>query len=177
MTPLLQPDDSIAYLKTPAGVYTQLTIPAKDIAEKIGDRIINNIPLTIKALPQENWQWALTAPANLLLLPKDSLATFFVNNKIEDSKTAFRADYSSSNRSYDFDNISNLMQEHIKNNPEKDMELLLIPVDRVIAYTNNYYGSSTPYTAALNNYLLPSGVKLLKTKSSMKITVTTTDYK
>lgn len=177
LTPLLQPDDSIAYLKTPAGVYTQLTIPAKDIAEKIGDRIINNIPLTIKALPQENWQWALTAPANLLLLPKDSLATFFVNNKIEDSKTAFRAEYSSSNRSYNFDNISNLMQEHIKNNPEKDMVLLLVPVDRVVGQSQNYYGQTTYYTAALNNYLLPSGVKLLKTQDAMKIVVTTTDYK
>nr|WP_129733910.1 DUF4270 domain-containing protein [Parabacteroides goldsteinii] len=177
LTPLLQPDDSIAYLKTPAGVYTQLTIPAKDIAERIDDRIINNIPLTIKALPQENWQWALTAPANLLLLPKDSLATFFVNNKIEDSKTAFRAEYSSSNRSYNFDNISNLMQEHIKNNPEKDMVLLLVPVDRVVGQSQNYYGQTTYYTAALNNYLLPSGVKLLKTQDAMKIVVTTTDYK
>ena len=29
---LLEPNDSIAYLKSPAGVYTQLTIPAQDIA-------------------------------------------------------------------------------------------------------------------------------------------------
>lgn len=72
LTSLLEENDSIAYLKTPAGVYTQLTIPAQDIVERIGDRVINNIPLTIKALPQENWQWALSAPSNLLLLPKDS---------------------------------------------------------------------------------------------------------
>lgn len=175
--PLLQPNDSITYLKTPAGVYTQLVIPAKDIAERINDRIINNIPLTIKALPQENWQWALSAPANLLLLPKDSLATFFVNNKIEDSNTSFRAEYSNSSRSYNFSNIANLMQEHIKNNPEKDMVLLLVPVDRVVGESQNYYGQTTYYTAAINNYLLPSGVKLLKTPEAMKIIVTTTSYK
>lgn len=174
LTPLLQPSDSITYLKTPAGVYTQLVIPAKDIAERINDRIINNIPLTIKALPQENWQWALNAPANLLLLPKDSLATFFVNNKIEDKKTSFLADYSNSNRSYNFSNIANLMQEHIKNNPEKDMVLLLVPVERILT-EKDYYGNQ--YTAALNNYLLPSGVKLLKTPEAMKIIVTTTGYK
>lgn len=170
-------NDTVAYLKTPAGVYTQLSIPAQDIAERIDERVINEIPLTIKALPQEQWQWALTAPANLLLIPKDSLSTFFINNKIEDSNTAYRADYSSSTRTYAFGNIANLMQEHIKNNPEKDMELLLIPVDRVIGYTTNYYGSSIPYTAALNNYLLPSGVKLIKNDNAMKIIVTTTDYK
>lgn len=174
LTPLLQPSDSITYLKTPAGVYTQLVIPAKDIAERVGDRIINNIPLTIKALPQENWQWALKAPANLLLLPKDSLPTFFVNNKIEDNKTAFLASYSSSNRSYDFQNIANLMQEHIKKNPEKDMVLLLVPVERLLT-DKDYYGNQ--YTAALNNYLLPSGVKLLKTEDATKVIVTTTEYK
>ena len=160
LTPLLQPSDSITYLKTPAGVYTQLVIPA--------------IPLTIKALPQENWQWALSAPANLLLLPKDSLATFFVNNKIEDSKTAFLASYSNSGRSYNFSNIANMMQEHIKNNPEKDMVLLLVPVERILT-EKDYYGNQ--YTAAINNYLLPSGVKLLKTPEAMKIIVTTTSYK
>ena len=170
----MQPSDSITYLKTPAGVYTQLVIPAKDIAERINDRIINNIPLTIKALPQENWQWALNAPANLLLLPKDSLATFFVNNKIEDKKTSFLADYSNSNRSYNFSNIANLMQEHIKNNPEKDMVLLLVPVERILT-EKDYYNNQ--YTAAINNYLLPSGVKLLKTPEAMKIIVTTTSYK
>lgn len=174
LTPLLEPNDSITYLKTPAGVYTQLVIPAKDIAEKVSDRIINNIPLTIKALPQENWQWALNAPANLLLLPKDSLATFFVNNKIEDKKTSFLADYSSSKRSYNFNNIANLMQEHIKNNPEKDMVLLLVPVERILT-EKDYYNKQ--YTAAINNYLLPSGVKLLKTEKATKIIVTTTDYK
>ena len=113
----------------------------------------------------------------LLFVAQKGLATFFVNNKIEDSKTAFRAEYSSSNRSYNFDNISNLMQEHIKNNPEKDMVLLLVPVDRVVGQSQNYYGQTTYYTAALNNYLLPSGVKLLKTQDAMKIVVTTTDYK
>lgn len=174
---LLEPSDSIAYLKTPAGVYTQLTIPAQDIVDRIGDRVINNIPLTMKAYPQEEWQWALPAPANLLLLPKDSLPTFFVNNKIEDNKTAFRADYNASSRSYPFGNIANLMQEHIKNNPDKDMVLLLIPVERITAKSNSYYGQSQTYTTALNNYLLPSGVKLLKSEDATKIIVTTTEYK
>lgn len=74
-------------------------------------------------------------------------------------------------------NISNLMQEHIKNNPDKDMVLLLIPVERVTGKTYDYYGREQYYTAAINNYLLPSGVKLLKTKEAMKIIVTTTEYK
>ena len=144
LTSLLEENDSIAYLKTPAGVYTQLTIPAQDIVERIGDRVINNIPLTIKALPQENWQWALSAP---------------------------------SSRSYSYDNISNLMQEHIKNNPDKDMVLLLVPVERLTGQSNSYYGQSQTYTTAINNYLLPSGVKLLKTKEATKIVITTTEYK
>ena len=69
------------------------------------------------------------------------------------------------------------MQEHIKNNPDKDMVLLLVPVERLTAQSNNYYGQSQPYTTAINNYLLPSGVKLLKTKEATKIVITTTEYK
>lgn len=177
LTPLLEPNDSIAYLKTPAGVYTQLVIPAKDIAERIGDRVINNMPLTIKALPQEDWKWALNAPKDLLIIPKDSLPTFFINHKIEDGTTAFRTEYASNSRSYVYSNIANLMQTHIKNNPDKDMVLLLIPVERITASQESIYGQGQPYTTALNNYLLPSGVKLLKTADAMKIVVTTTEYK
>ena len=68
------------------------------------------------------------------------------------------------------------MQEHIKNNPDKDMVLLLVPVERLTAQSNNYYNPQ-PYTTAINNYLLPSGVKLLKTKEATKIVITTTEYK
>lgn len=174
---LLEPNDSIAYLKTPAGVYTQLVIPAKDIAERIGDRVINNMPLTIKALPQEEWKWALSAPKDLLIIPKDSLSTFFINHKIEDGATAFRSEYANNSRSYVYSNIANLMQTHIKNNPDKDMVLLLIPVERITATQESIYGQGQPYTTALNNYLLPSGVKLLKTEDAMKVVVTTTEYK
>ena len=145
--------------------------------EKIGDRVINNVPLTIKALPQENWQWALSAPDNLMLMPKDSLATFFVNNKMEDSETAYRAGYTSDTRSYSFGNISNLVQKHISNNPDEDLVLLLVPVERVTSSSYNYWGTSQTYTSAINNYLLPSAVKLLKTKDATQIVVTTTEYK
>ena len=183
LTSLLQPDDSITYLKTPAGVYTQLTIPAREIAEKIGDYAINNMPLTIKALPQENWKWALSAPDNLMLMPRDSLATFFINNKMEDSETAYRASYTSDTRSYSFGNIANLLQTHIENHPDEDLVLLLVPVERVTAessyssYYYYYYGTTQTYTSAINNYLLPSAVKLLKREEDMKVVVTTTDYK
>ena len=53
---LLEPNDSIAYLKSPAGVYTQLTIPAQDIAPIIQGRIVSNVDLSLKALPQEDWK-------------------------------------------------------------------------------------------------------------------------
>ncbi len=175
LNPLLTPNDSITFLKTPAGVYTQLTIPAKAIYERIGERMINNIPLTIKALPQEDWQWSLTPPKSLLLLPKDSLATFFVNNKTENNKSAYLASYNAANRTYEFGNLANLLQEHTKVNPEKDLTILLVPVERITGTNSSLYYEAT-YTAAINNYLLPSGVKLLKTQDAMRLIITTTEY-
>ena len=83
---LLEPNDSIAYLKSPAGVYTRLTIPAQDIAPIIKGRIVSNVDLSLKALPQEDWKFAFEAPANVLILPKDSMDTFFKNNNVENTE-------------------------------------------------------------------------------------------
>lgn len=75
-------------LKSPAGVYTQLTIPAQDIAPIIQGRIVSNVDLSLKALPQEDWKFAFEAPANVLILPKDSMDTFFRNNNVENNITS-----------------------------------------------------------------------------------------
>ena len=97
---LLKPNDSIAYLKSPAGVYTLLTIPAQDIASIIQGRIVSNVPFSLKALPQEEWKYAFEPPKNILILPKDSIDTFFKNNNVENSVTSYLGSYIQSTRTY-----------------------------------------------------------------------------
>lgn len=177
MEELLKENDSIAYLKSPAGVYTQLTIPAQDIAPIIKGRIVSNVDLSLKALPQENWKFAFEAPANVLILPKDSMDTFFKNNSVENNITSFRGEYVASTRTYSFGNIAKLLKTHIENSPDEDLVINVIPVQRRVGKTTNYYGQQSDYTVAIENYLKPSGVKLRIDKDAMEMRIVTIEYR
>lgn len=169
---LLKPNDRISYLKTPAGVFTQVTIPLSKMAEKIEDRILNNMEFSIKLLPQESWEYSLTLKTskNVLLVPKDSMQTFFKERKINDNITSFLAEYNS--QRYNFGNIVNLLRNQIKvakekNEKVKDIEMLIIPV--VKQSISSGYGGE--YTTGLTNYLSPSATKLLTDSATLKIEV------
>lgn len=177
MSHLLEPNDSIAYLKSPAGVYTQLTIPAQDIAPIIKGRIVSNVALSLKALPQENWKYAFQAPSNILILPKDSMDGFFKSNSVENNITSYRGEYVSSTRTYTFGNIARLLRTHIENSPDEDLVINVVPVERRVGFTTNYYGQTTPYTVAIENYLKPSGVKLRIDKEAMEMRIVTIEYR
>lgn len=173
---LLEPNDSIAYMKSPAGVYTELTIPSKEIAPLLDTRIISSFNLTLKALPQEDWKYAFQAPTYVLVLPKDSINTFFQSGNIENNTTSFLGTYNSSSRTYSFGNIARLLGTHAAKHPNEDLVLSVIPVERRVGTSNSYSGS-TEYTVALENYMKPSGVKLRIDKDAMLLRLTTIEYK
>lgn len=178
MEHLLIPNDSVTYIKSPAGVYTQLVIPSKEIASILEGRIINTLSLTLKALPQESSAFSLNVPPYLLALPTDSVNQFFLNNNIENNKTSFLGAYASSNRSYVFGNISGMLMDHIEKAPDKDLAISIIPVNRVYVDETNYYGQKTgnTITTAINNYLKPAGTQLRKDKESTMVRIVTTEY-
>ena len=182
---LLEPSDEFTYLKTPAGVFTRLTIPAKDITSKITGRNVNDFYFTMKAMPQENWKYALTPPDFLLLIPEDSVQTFFEKGGIENNTTIFasyqyqRNTYSASYTlipyTYTFGNISALLRNQAENDPENDLHMLVIPVAREIGSSSSYYnyGSSTGVSTYVQHFMRPSGVKLRKDPEVMKMRVVT----
>jgi hypothetical protein len=176
MQHLLVENDSVAYLKTPAGVYTELTIPIGVLTEKLENKIISNMSFSLRTYPQDTWQYALTPPTTLLVLPKDSVDSFFVNNSIEDNTTSFLSTYTESTRTYSFGNIANLVKTHLETSPNEDIHLAVIPVTRRTGtYTSSYY-YSYEYTLAIENYLSPSAVKLRIDKESMLLRLTSIEY-
>lgn len=173
---LLEPNDNYAYFKTPAGVCMRLVLPTKEITQVMKERIVNNLPLELKAMPQENWQYALDPPSYLLLLPEDSVKSFFENAQIENGETAYLSNaYSSSTRTYTFPNLANLIKYQIDNAPDEDLRLLLLPVQRTTKTTSGYYETTT-VTTALTNYMAPAGVKIRKDEEVMKISITSCKY-
>ncbi len=171
---LLVPNDSLTCVKSPAGVMTQLTISKEQFTDAYTSTLSSNLAWQIGEAqfnvtaekPAEGL--VLSPPPYLLLLPQDSVKSFFEEEQTELSqpKTAFLSStYNISSREYKFSNISRLLMEHIKNNTEKDangkpyiskdLVLVLLPVKRQVGGSG-----STAYTIQLNNFLFPAGVKL-----------------
>lgn len=173
MSNLLVPNDSHTYIKSPAGVCTRLVLPATEISAAVEGRTINDMPFSMKALAQEDSEYALTPPPYLLLLPEDSVKTFFENGQIENNQTAFLSDgYSASTRTYSFNNIANILTNQLKNSPGKDLNLVAIPVNRQ-TQANNY---GEKFTISISNYFVPAGVKLKKDPEAMKVKVTSSKF-
>jgi hypothetical protein len=171
-------NDSATYIKSPTGVFTELTIPIPEIIQKIGRRQFNSVKLSLSAYPRNDWDYSLTFPGlggyqqvtsgvatNLLLLPPDSTKNFFEQQRVANSVTSYTTIFSSTNYTYDFNNISNLIRYAIDNKPNEDLKLLLIPVR-----TSYTYSSQTGYVDYATAYdLYPSGVALKSNDQKIRI--------
>jgi len=167
----LEPNDEYSYMRTPAGLYTKLEIPTNEIYNKAGDKLVNSLSLSLKAMPEQDWKYALNSPEYLLLMPEDSLDGFFENRKTYDNVTIFRS-YAYSSQTYTFDNIARLLKEHKDKGEDENLKLLLVPV-RYVAQTD-YYGNVI--STAIYPYLAPSGVTFRKDEDLMKVKVVTSYY-
>ncbi len=103
-------DPTCTYLKTPAGIFTQLTLPVEEIMEGHENDTLNTAKVVLSRINNtSNSQYALPAPTTLLMLPTDSVEAFFNNNRIADYRKSFLTSYSSSLNSYTFNNISGII--------------------------------------------------------------------
>ncbi|MDR0538693.1 MAG: DUF4270 domain-containing protein [Tannerellaceae bacterium] len=160
---LLTPNDDHTYIKTPAGVFTRVTIPIKKITDTIKDRKINNAYFSLTAFPHEEQPYTLTPPNYLLALPEDSVVNFFRDGKMDNSTTSFVSmTKSAADLTYRFGNISIMLDHYMRNAPEKEeLNLLIIPIERTVQ-TDQQTGESLNISTSVKNYLRPSGLKLRK---------------
>jgi hypothetical protein len=187
---LVVPNDRYTYIKSPAGVATRLTIPIREIKEKIEDRRVNTFYFELKAMPQDNWKYALSPPGNVLLIPEDSVKTFFEKGKIEDNVTTYLGTYNSASLLYFFTpitststaastvtaktNLANLIKYQLLYAPDKDLNMLLIPVTRTVMSSGS--SSTSVSTESISSYLKPASLTLRKDSSAMQIQIITSLY-
>jgi len=176
-------DNSTAYLQSPAGVFTEITIPIDSIIQKIGKKQFSSVKLSLKTLPRNEWNYSLTFPglgftsnslvaSKLLLIQPDSVKNFFEQQQIANNVTSYTAMFSSSSYTYDFNNISNIIRYAIDHNPNEKLKLWVIPVKTSFTASTNVYGS-TDYSTATDfstSYdLYPTGVGLQSAGQKIKI--------
>lgn len=135
----LAADQTCTYLKTPAGLFTEMTLPVDEILKDHQHDSINTAKVVLTCINNSTSSgYALKVPQNLLMIPKSQLYSFFENGKIADYKTSFLASYASDN-TYTFNNISGLityMKGLDRSTPDWN-KVVIIPVTLSTYTTSN----------------------------------------
>ncbi len=109
---VLAADNSCTYLKTPSGIFTVLDLPVDEVKKGHENDTLNTAKLTLTRINNDyQGDYSLDVPSTLLMIPLDSLYTFFENENVVDYERSFIASYDtqSSYNSYIFNNISSLI--------------------------------------------------------------------
>ena len=107
----LAADNTCTYLKTPAGIFTEMTLPVEEIVGKHPNDTINTAKVVLTRINNtQNSAYTLKAPQTLLMLPVSDMYTFFEKNELPDYKTSYLATYNSSDNAYTFNNIGGLIR-------------------------------------------------------------------
>lgn len=125
------------YLKTPAGIFTEVTLPIEEIAEMHMRDTLNAASITFTRYNEKSEsKYPMGIPQTLLMVRKCDMHKFFEKNETYDGKTSFIAQYVGSSETantYSFPNISPLITQCIneKQASKNDADwnkVVLIPV-------------------------------------------------
>ncbi|MBO4612307.1 MAG: DUF4270 domain-containing protein [Bacteroidaceae bacterium] len=103
-------DNSCTYLKTPAGICTEMTLPIDEVfsGEHATDSLsMASITLTRYNKDQDKYQ--LGTPDELLMVRKKDMYSFFLEHQVADKRTSYTTSFTSSDNSYSFSNICRLI--------------------------------------------------------------------
>lgn len=136
--------EKCTYLKSPAGIFTEVTLPIEDIMKGHEKDTLNTATISFPRLNNDNEDnpYNFATPSTILMVQKDSLQSFFEKSKLADSRTSYTASYSSTGtykNAYTFQNIANLVSAMYKNKGKGKNwnKVVLVPVN-VITTTQGY---------------------------------------
>jgi hypothetical protein len=162
-------DNSCTYLKTPAGIFTEVELPVEDIkmgrnrdGEHLNDTI-TSARIVFQRMRERNSDsdYELVEPSNLLMVQRDSLYSFFENRQLPNNMTSFLATYSSKDNTYTFNNISSLVNDMWNKHGKTDNwnKCVLIPVTITTVGSTAYSTSAT--VAGVNNAMDITSIRLV----------------
>lgn len=176
------------YVKSPACMFTEMTIPVADIVagEHYTDSI-NQAKITIRKFNTANGiTTSIPTPTYLLLVHKDDMNSFFEKNQLPDnSRSYLSSKFTSSSSAYQFANISQLITdlrierdkgagvtlhdtEAVRNSKYAAWEaahpdwnkVMIIPVDVTTTTSSSYYGTTSETIQSVRHNLGLSSARL-----------------
>lgn len=147
-------DNTCTYLKTPAGIFTEVTLPIDSMTVE-GDSI-NSAKITFTRYNSETTpRYKFGTPQILLMVRKSDMNLFFEKNKLTDNITSYYTTYDGTYNHYEYNNIARLIihcanerQAWLAANPGKNEEdyaeaypdwdkVVLVPVTTITDSNNN----------------------------------------
>jgi hypothetical protein len=113
-------DESCTYMKTPAGIYTEVELPVKAICSgtHANDEINSVKVLFDRAFNETSTDYDLSLPYTVLMIRKSKMANFFADNKTVDTDEAIYTTISSNDSTYTFTNIATIVKAMKKERAE-----------------------------------------------------------
>lgn len=144
------------YLKTPAGLCTEVKLPLQEMYDALGTDTLNSVSMAFTKYKNvsdnsEKSPYKMGTPQNLLLIRKNEVKDFFEQRKNYDSKTTFLGTYSSTTNSYSFSQVNRLISQifsdmRTKEEPAEGWDeyntMVLIPVKTETDSQGNTIGLS-----------------------------------
>lgn len=164
------------YLKTPAGLCTEVKLPLQEMYDALGTDTLNSVSMSFTKYKNvsdnsEKSPYKMGTPQNLLLIRKNEVKDFFEQRKNYDSKTTFLGTYSSTTNSYSFSQVNRLISQifsdmRTKEEPAQGWDeyntMVLIPVKTETDSQGNTIGLS--HDLEVNSAKLIGGEKGEKIK-------------
>lgn len=128
-------EDAWTYLKTPAGIFTEVTLPIDEIIADIEEKndSINAAKIAFSCYNNGESDYPFGTPQTLLMVHKDEMYTFFENNRLTDNISSFYTTHNSTYNNYEYSNIARLITycESKKGESENWNKVVLIPVTTI----------------------------------------------
>ncbi len=103
-------EQDYTYLKTPAGIMTELSLPIDEMfSGKHASDSINLASVTLTRYNKAQNDYQLGTPSTLLMVRKGDYARFFKEKQVSNNRTSYTTSFNSVYNSYTFDNIGRLL--------------------------------------------------------------------
>lgn len=175
-------DPTCTYIKSPAGLFTEVELPVDKIMTTHENDSLTGATIQFQRLNNSKQDVKnLEVPEILMMIAKDSLDTFFATSHLPDNKTSFLCSYTAntsggftntnlhSKNIYEFQNISDMVvnmaenkRKGIASDPswsEKHPnwnKVLLVPVKLKTQNASSYYNTTPTITGIEHNSALTS---------------------
>lgn len=103
-------EENNTYLKSPAGIFTEATLPLNEIETQLDGDTLNAVKLAFTNYNQtSDKKFGMSMPSTVMLIRKSMKDSFFENNKLTDNISSYLASHSTTSNQYVFNNITKLI--------------------------------------------------------------------